>query len=146
MDDLTIKIVDKEDAELDIPTLQVTLSDGSAQQPSTSSSSAPEGPTQMAHGVPTATSLLNKAKTVAMSHISGVRKLKHANSLSQSGELSKYGVDVANPREFARHMEQIDRWGPDIFKINELAGNHALTACTYTILKVRCNLFDRSYI
>uniref|UniRef100_A0A914VIU2 3',5'-cyclic-AMP phosphodiesterase n=1 Tax=Plectus sambesii TaxID=2011161 RepID=A0A914VIU2_9BILA len=129
--------MDKEDAELDIPTLQVTLSDGSAHQPSTSSSSTTEGPTQMAHGVAGGTSLLNKAKTVAMSHISGVRKLKHANSVSQSGELSKYGIDVANPRELARHMDQLDRWGPDIFKIGELSGNHALTTCTYTILKER---------
>lgn len=37
---------------------------------------------------------------------------------------------------------QLDDWGPNIFKINELSKNHGLTAVTYTLFKVRVTITD----
>ena len=37
-------------------------------------------------------------------------------------------------------MNDLDRWGVDIFKIGELSNNRPLTAVTYTILQVLSHL------
>uniref|UniRef100_A0A9J2PTI9 3',5'-cyclic-AMP phosphodiesterase n=1 Tax=Ascaris lumbricoides TaxID=6252 RepID=A0A9J2PTI9_ASCLU len=75
-------------------------------------------------------SLLGKAKTAAMSRISGVRKLRS----TYGGQIPEFGVE--GQRELAVHMQRLDEWGPNVFKINELSKGHSLTAITYTILKV----------
>jgi hypothetical protein len=92
----------------------------------------PSSPSSPAAG--SGTSLLNKAKTAAMSRISGVRKLRAVNSNPASQLLPEYGVEGG--RELGKHMDLLHRWGADIFKINELSNKHSLTAITYTVLKV----------
>ncbi|VDK33696.1 unnamed protein product, partial [Anisakis simplex] len=74
-------------------------------------------------------SLLGKAKTAAMSRISGVRKLRTACG----GQIPEFGVE--GQRELAVHMQRLDEWGPNVFKIQELSKGHSLTAITYTIIK-----------
>uniref|UniRef100_A0A0N5CDM6 Phosphodiesterase n=1 Tax=Strongyloides papillosus TaxID=174720 RepID=A0A0N5CDM6_STREA len=76
-------------------------------------------------------SLFGKAKTAAMSKISGVRKLKNLHS----GQVPEYGVDCA--KEIVVYMQMLDKWGPNIFKIHELSKGHSLTSTTYTIMKQR---------
>jgi len=72
-----------------------------------------------------------------MSHISGVKRpLSHSNSLS-SEKVPKYGVDTPNEQEFGKLLDEIDRWGIDIFRIAELSSNRPLTAITYAIFKER---------
>ncbi|CAJ0959815.1 unnamed protein product, partial [Mesorhabditis belari] len=76
--------------------------------------------------------LLKKAQTAAMNRISGVRKLR---AHSHDGHLPEFGVSCA--AEIAVHMQMLNDWGPNVFKINDLSKNHALTAVTYTLLKER---------
>jgi cAMP-specific phosphodiesterase 4 len=78
------------------------------------------------------TSLFNKAKTAAMSRISGVRKLR---TQPTTGPPPEYGVE--SRKEIAVYMQRINDWGVNIFKIHELSHNHSLTAVTYTLLKDR---------
>uniref|UniRef100_A0A7E4UMQ9 Phosphodiesterase n=1 Tax=Panagrellus redivivus TaxID=6233 RepID=A0A7E4UMQ9_PANRE len=77
-------------------------------------------------------SLFNKAKTAAMSRISGVRRLR---APSHGGTPPEYGVDCF--KEVAVYMQRINDWGPNIFKIHQLSKNHSLTTVTYTILRER---------
>ncbi|XP_067677334.1 3',5'-cyclic-AMP phosphodiesterase 4C-like isoform X2 [Haliotis asinina] len=74
-------------------------------------------------------------KNRPMSQIQGVRKLKHANSFT--GIVPKHGVDTPHKEELARYLNDIDKWGIDIFKISEYSSNKPLTSITYTIFQER---------
>jgi hypothetical protein len=75
-----------------------------------------------------------------MSRISGVRKLKQANSVQQpavnESTIPTYGVEVPDQKELCKVMDKIDTWGVDIFKINDFANLRPLTVVTYSLLKV----------
>ncbi|KAI6216518.1 Phosphodiesterase [Aphelenchoides fujianensis] len=77
-------------------------------------------------------SLFNKAKTAAMSRISGVRRLR---AQTHGGTPPEYGVECS--KEVAVYMSRINDWGMNVFKVHELSKQHALTAVTYTILRER---------
>ncbi|KRY21863.1 putative 3',5'-cyclic phosphodiesterase pde-4 [Trichinella patagoniensis] len=47
------------------------------------------------------------------------------------------GLGKEASSELTSHLNQIDRWGIDIFKVDELSHNHSLTTITFTILKNR---------
>ncbi|KAG1698116.1 cAMP-specific 3',5'-cyclic phosphodiesterase [Nymphon striatum] len=73
-----------------------------------------------------------------MSQITGVKKpLTHTNSLSSVGHVPKYGVETAYEVELDESLEDIDRWGLDIFRIHDLTNHRPLTTVTYTIFKER---------
>ncbi|KAK0393048.1 hypothetical protein QR680_000032 [Steinernema hermaphroditum] len=78
-------------------------------------------------------SLLGKAKTAAMSRISGVRRLKASHGAG--GNVPEYGVECA--KEIVVYMQQLNDWGPNVFKIHELSKGHALTSITYSLLHQR---------
>ncbi|KRY21865.1 putative 3',5'-cyclic phosphodiesterase pde-4 [Trichinella patagoniensis] len=82
--------------------------------------------------------------TSSMSQISGIRKLKlpTATTVSSVDEstgdlLPICGLGKEASSELTSHLNQIDRWGIDIFKVDELSHNHSLTTITFTILKNR---------
>ncbi|KRZ08087.1 putative 3',5'-cyclic phosphodiesterase pde-4, partial [Trichinella zimbabwensis] len=82
--------------------------------------------------------------TSSMSQISGIRKLKlpTATTVSSVDEstsdlLPICGLGKEASSELINHLNQIDRWGVDIFKMDELSHNHSLTTITFTILKNR---------
>uniref|UniRef100_A0A1I7SV98 Phosphodiesterase n=1 Tax=Bursaphelenchus xylophilus TaxID=6326 RepID=A0A1I7SV98_BURXY len=77
-------------------------------------------------------SLFNKAKTAAMSKISGVRRLR---APTHAGAPPEYGVECQ--KEIVVYMDRLGDWGINVFKINELSKGHALTSITYTILRER---------
>ncbi|KAK8757974.1 hypothetical protein V5799_004408 [Amblyomma americanum] len=71
----------------------------------------------------------------AMSQISGIRRsLHHTNSLTT---LPKYGVETPREQELGFALQDLDRWGCNIFKVAEYSGGKPLTAVTYTIFKDR---------
>ncbi|XP_046374224.1 cAMP-specific 3',5'-cyclic phosphodiesterase 4C-like isoform X4 [Haliotis rufescens] len=74
-------------------------------------------------------------KNRPMSQIQGVRKLKHANSFT--GIVPKHGVDTPHKEELGRYLNDIDKWGVDIFKISEYSTNKPLTSITYRIFQDR---------
>lgn len=113
--------MDKEQ-EVELPTLKInsSIAEGTeaeeADEPA--STVVPEGP-------------------LTMSRISGVRKLRHANSLPQFGQLPEYGVETQRYSDLKKCMDQLDRWTANIFQINEFSNGHPLVCVTYTILKER---------
>lgn len=74
---------------------------------------------------------VEKAKLSAISHITGVQKIRSPFG----GKIPQYGVECS--KGIAEHIKMLDKWGPDIFEINKLSRGHSLTAVTYTILKNR---------
>ena len=71
----------------------------------------------------------------SMSQIIGIKKpLSHTNSLTK---LPKYAVETPHEEDLGKLLEDIDKWGLDMFKVNDLSLKHALTSVTYTIFRVR---------
>jgi cAMP-specific phosphodiesterase 4 len=69
-----------------------------------------------------------------MSQISGVKKpLSHTNSLTK---LPKYGVETPHEEELGKMLEEIDKWGLDVFQVAEYSNKHPLTTIMYTIFRV----------
>ncbi|XP_026170206.1 cAMP-specific 3',5'-cyclic phosphodiesterase 4C isoform X3 [Mastacembelus armatus] len=71
-----------------------------------------------------------------MSQISGVKKATHSPSLAPS-TIPRFGVNASQEGLLAKELEDIDRWGIDIFKIAEYSGNRPLTVTMFTIFQER---------
>uniref|UniRef100_A0A671PXL0 Phosphodiesterase n=1 Tax=Sinocyclocheilus anshuiensis TaxID=1608454 RepID=A0A671PXL0_9TELE len=71
-----------------------------------------------------------------MSQISGVRKLSPNPSLPPTC-IPRFGVNTQHESLLAEELEDINRWGIDIFKIAEFSGNRPLTVIMYTIFQER---------
>ncbi|XP_021335381.2 3',5'-cyclic-AMP phosphodiesterase 4C isoform X3 [Danio rerio] len=71
-----------------------------------------------------------------MSQISGVRKLSPSPSLPPTC-IPRFGVNTQHESLLAKELEDLDRWGIDIFKIAEYSGNRPLTVMMYTIFQER---------
>ncbi|XP_035993748.1 cAMP-specific 3',5'-cyclic phosphodiesterase 4D isoform X4 [Fundulus heteroclitus] len=69
-----------------------------------------------------------------MSQISGVKKVTH--SLAPS-TIPRFGVNSSQEELLAKELEDIDRWGINIFKVAEYSGNRPLTVAMYTIFQER---------
>ncbi|XP_070774431.1 3',5'-cyclic-AMP phosphodiesterase 4C isoform X1 [Enoplosus armatus] len=75
-------------------------------------------------------------KKQPMSQISGVKKATHSPSLAPS-TIPRFGVSASQEGLLARELEDINRWGIDIFKVSEYSGNRPLTVTMYTIFQER---------
>ncbi|KAM6990320.1 3',5'-cyclic-AMP phosphodiesterase 4C isoform 4-T4 [Tautogolabrus adspersus] len=71
-----------------------------------------------------------------MSQISGVKKATHSPSLAPS-TVPRFGVDASQEGLLARELEDVNRWGIDIFKVAEYSGNRPLTVTMYTVFQER---------
>ncbi|XP_070700507.1 3',5'-cyclic-AMP phosphodiesterase 4C isoform X2 [Pempheris klunzingeri] len=71
-----------------------------------------------------------------MSQISGVKKATHSPSLAPS-TIPRFGVNASQEGPLARELEDINRWGIDIFKVSEYSGKRPLTVTMYTIFQER---------
>ncbi|XP_061594565.1 cAMP-specific 3',5'-cyclic phosphodiesterase 4D isoform X3 [Cololabis saira] len=71
-----------------------------------------------------------------MSQISGVKKVTQSPNLAPAC-ISRFGVSTPHESLLAKEIEDIDRWGMDIFKIAEFSGNRPLTVLMYTIFQER---------
>ncbi|XP_068630745.1 3',5'-cyclic-AMP phosphodiesterase isoform X2 [Battus philenor] len=102
--------------ELDLPSLQV--------EENTERTKKKEKPR---HGGPGGT----------MSQISGVKRtLTHTNSFT--GErVPRYGVETPHEEELGRLLNELDRWGVDIFRIGDLTCGRPLTAVAYAAFTSR---------
>ncbi|KFD53780.1 hypothetical protein M513_05286 [Trichuris suis] len=97
-----------------------------------------------------ASSKLGKTKqhvTSAMSHISGVHKLRKspttnaeetvAAALSDSTLMACTCTGSKFTPELENAIGEIDRWGMDVFKFHRLCDSHSLTTVTFTVMKNR---------
>uniref|UniRef100_A0A665UNF6 Phosphodiesterase n=1 Tax=Echeneis naucrates TaxID=173247 RepID=A0A665UNF6_ECHNA len=71
-----------------------------------------------------------------MSQISGVKKATHSPTLAPS-TIPRFGVSVSQEGLLAKELEDINRWGIDIFKVSEYSGSRPLTVTMYTIFQER---------
>ncbi|XP_042617883.1 cAMP-specific 3',5'-cyclic phosphodiesterase 4D-like isoform X10 [Cyprinus carpio] len=71
-----------------------------------------------------------------MSQISGVKKLTHSSSLTNSN-ISRFGVKTETEDELAKELEDVNKWGLNVFKVSEFSGNRPLTVMMYTIFQER---------
>uniref|UniRef100_UPI00398EEEA8 3',5'-cyclic-AMP phosphodiesterase 4D isoform X4 n=1 Tax=Pristiophorus japonicus TaxID=55135 RepID=UPI00398EEEA8 len=75
-------------------------------------------------------------KKKPMSQISGVKKLTHSSSLTNSSS-TRFGVKTDQEDLLATELEGINKWGLNIFKVAEYSGNRPLTVIIYTIFQER---------
>ncbi|XP_004910408.1 cAMP-specific 3',5'-cyclic phosphodiesterase 4D isoform X6 [Xenopus tropicalis] len=71
-----------------------------------------------------------------MSQISGVKKLMHSSSLTNSN-IPRFGVKSENEECLAKELEDVNKWGLNIFKVAEFSGNRPLTVVMHTIFQER---------
>ncbi|XP_071583936.1 3',5'-cyclic-AMP phosphodiesterase 4C isoform X3 [Heliangelus exortis] len=71
-----------------------------------------------------------------MSQISGVRKLTHGSNLTAT-TIPRFGVRTDQEGLLAKELENINKWGLDIFKVAEYSGNRPLTVIMYSIFQER---------
>ncbi|XP_055020790.1 cAMP-specific 3',5'-cyclic phosphodiesterase 4D-like isoform X2 [Boleophthalmus pectinirostris] len=72
-----------------------------------------------------------------MSQISGVKKPTSSPSLVPSCSIPRFGVTTPHETLLSQEIEDINRWGLDIFKIAEFSGNRPLTVVMYSIFQER---------
>ena len=78
-------------------------------------------------------------KSAPLSTISGVKKpLGHTNSISCSATLPRFGVEtqVEYEPELTKILENSEKWGIDMFRIDAITDKRTLTCVTYTIFQV----------
>ncbi|XP_069562135.1 3',5'-cyclic-AMP phosphodiesterase 4C isoform X3 [Brachyistius frenatus] len=71
-----------------------------------------------------------------MSQISGVKKATQSPSLAPS-TIPRFGVNASQEGLLAKELDDVNRWGIDIFKVSEYSGNRPLTVTMYTIFQER---------
>ncbi|XP_070817983.1 3',5'-cyclic-AMP phosphodiesterase 4C isoform X2 [Chaetodon trifascialis] len=71
-----------------------------------------------------------------MSQISGVKKATQSPSLAPTC-IPRFGVSTPQESLLAKEIEDINRWGLDIFKIAEFSGNRPLTVIMYSVFQER---------
>ncbi|KAG7322516.1 hypothetical protein KOW79_013862 [Hemibagrus wyckioides] len=75
-------------------------------------------------------------KKKPMSQISGVKKLMHSTSLTNSN-IPRFGVKTDTEDSLAKELEDVNKWGLNVFRVTEFSGNRPLTVMMYTIFQER---------
>ncbi|KAJ8389096.1 hypothetical protein AAFF_G00123020 [Aldrovandia affinis] len=71
-----------------------------------------------------------------MSHISGVQRLTRSPSLS-SAALPRFGVHTDQEEALGRELEDLNKWGLNIFRIAEFSNNRPLSCIMFAIFQER---------
>uniref|UniRef100_A0A452RWC3 3',5'-cyclic-AMP phosphodiesterase n=1 Tax=Ursus americanus TaxID=9643 RepID=A0A452RWC3_URSAM len=71
-----------------------------------------------------------------MSQITGVKKLRHSSSLNDSS-IPRFGVKTDQEELLAQELENLNKWGLNIFCVSECAGGRSLSCIMYTIFQER---------
>uniref|UniRef100_A0A8C6WSZ7 Phosphodiesterase n=1 Tax=Neogobius melanostomus TaxID=47308 RepID=A0A8C6WSZ7_9GOBI len=72
-----------------------------------------------------------------MSQISGVKKPTASPSLAPPTCIPRFGVSTPQESLLSKEIDDINRWGLDIFKIAEFSGNRPLTVVMFSIFQER---------
>ncbi|XP_075695513.1 3',5'-cyclic-AMP phosphodiesterase 4D isoform X5 [Rhinoderma darwinii] len=86
--------------------------------------------------MPTQAQKEKEKKKRPMSQISGVKKLMHSSSLTNSS-IPRFGVKSETEESLAKELEDVNKWGLNIFKVAEYSGNRPLTVVIHTIFQER---------
>ncbi|XP_072367217.1 3',5'-cyclic-AMP phosphodiesterase 4B isoform X4 [Scyliorhinus torazame] len=77
-----------------------------------------------------------KKKQQLMTQISGVKKLMHSSSLSHSS-IPRFAVKTDLEEYLSKELDDLNKWGLNIFKVAEFSNNRPLTCIMYTIFQER---------
>ncbi|KAM9590688.1 3',5'-cyclic-AMP phosphodiesterase 4D-like isoform 2-T2 [Morphnus guianensis] len=86
--------------------------------------------------IPSPTQKEKEKKKRPMSQISGVKKLIHSSSLTNSS-IPRFGVKTDQEDVLAKELEDVDKWGLQVFRVAELSGNRPLTVIMHAIFQER---------
>ncbi|CAH6787636.1 Pde4d [Phodopus roborovskii] len=86
--------------------------------------------------IPSPTQKEKEKKKRPMSQISGVKKLMHSSSLTNSC-IPRFGVKTEQEDVLAKELEDVNKWGLHVFRVAELSGNRPLTVIMHTIFQER---------
>uniref|UniRef100_A0A8C5M9A9 Phosphodiesterase n=1 Tax=Leptobrachium leishanense TaxID=445787 RepID=A0A8C5M9A9_9ANUR len=86
--------------------------------------------------MPTQAQKEKEKKKRPMSQISGVKKLMHSSSLTNSS-IPRFGVKSEEEEALAKELEDVNKWGLNVFKVAEHSGNRPLTVVMHTIFQER---------
>ncbi|NWH39640.1 PDE4D phosphodiesterase, partial [Chloropsis hardwickii] len=84
--------------------------------------------------IPSPTQKEKEKKKRPMSQISGVKKLMHSSSLTNSS-IPRFGVKTDQEDVLAKELEDLNKWGLQVFRVAELSGNRPLTVIMHTIFQ-----------
>uniref|UniRef100_A0A3B5LKQ3 Phosphodiesterase n=1 Tax=Xiphophorus couchianus TaxID=32473 RepID=A0A3B5LKQ3_9TELE len=73
-------------------------------------------------------------KQQLMTQISGVKKVSHGSSLSNSS-ISRFGVKTDKEEQLSKELEDLNKWGLNIFTVSEYSNNRPLTCIMYAIFQ-----------
>nr|KAF6400201.1 hypothetical protein HJG63_000131 [Rousettus aegyptiacus] len=71
-----------------------------------------------------------------MSQITGVKKLMHSSSLTDSS-IPRFGVKTNQEELLAQELENLNKWGLNIFRVSDYAGGRSLSCIMYAIFQER---------
>ncbi|KAM9385086.1 3',5'-cyclic-AMP phosphodiesterase 4B isoform 1-T1 [Pholidichthys leucotaenia] len=77
-----------------------------------------------------------KQKQQLMTQISGVKKVSHGPSLSSSS-IARFGVKTDKEELLAKELEDLNKWGLNIFTVSEYSNHRPLTCIMYAIFQER---------
>lgn len=80
-------------------------------------------------------------KQQLMTQISGVKKVSHGPLLSSSS-ISRFGVKTDKEELLSKELEELNKWGLNIFTVSEYSNNRPLTCIMYAIFQVQNALFS----
>ncbi|XP_061095504.1 cAMP-specific 3',5'-cyclic phosphodiesterase 4B isoform X2 [Conger conger] len=85
---------------------------------------------------PTPKAREKKKKQQLMTQISGVKKVTHGPSLSNCS-ISRFGVKTDKEDLLSKELEDLNKWGLNIFTVSEYSQNRPLTCIMYAIFQER---------
>ncbi|XP_077185904.1 3',5'-cyclic-AMP phosphodiesterase 4A isoform X7 [Paroedura picta] len=77
-----------------------------------------------------------KKRQQPMCQISGVKKLMHSSSLTNSS-IPRFGVKTDQEEELSKELENLNKWGLNIFRVSKYSNNRSLSCIMYTIFQER---------
>uniref|UniRef100_A0A8C9U7J4 Phosphodiesterase n=1 Tax=Scleropages formosus TaxID=113540 RepID=A0A8C9U7J4_SCLFO len=77
-----------------------------------------------------------KQQDKPMCHISGVRKLQRSSSVSNS-TAPRFGVQTQQEEALAQELDDLNKWGLNIFRVAEYSNNRPLSCIMYAIFQER---------
>nr|XP_034977886.1 cAMP-specific 3',5'-cyclic phosphodiesterase 4B isoform X4 [Zootoca vivipara]XP_034977887.1 cAMP-specific 3',5'-cyclic phosphodiesterase 4B isoform X4 [Zootoca vivipara] len=77
-----------------------------------------------------------KKKKQLMTQISGVKKLMHSSSLNNTS-ISRFGVKTEKEDHLAKELEDLNKWGLNIFNVARYSHSRPLTCIMYAIFQER---------
>ncbi|XP_044299737.1 cAMP-specific 3',5'-cyclic phosphodiesterase 4A isoform X3 [Varanus komodoensis] len=77
-----------------------------------------------------------KKRQQPMCQISGVKKLMHSSSLTNSS-IPRFGVKTDQEELLSKELEYLNKWGLNIFRVAEYSNNRSLSCIMYTVFQER---------